>query len=390
MYVFEMPSNRTAGAAFRCCNFDSRNGRAETAGDLQFRGRQRRRRKSLGPLLIDDRGSLYGTTTNGGSADDGTIFKISRRGQEFVLHVFTGSSGDGSLPLGGVIADQSGNLYGATSGGGTNGLGIVFKLAPTGVETILHTFQGICCGSDGSFPYTSLVVDKQGNMFGTTMKGGNSSDLGTIFRITPSGVESLVHAFSGAMDGSEPLLGLVSGGKGVLYGATGLGGDQNAGVAFRMTSDGTETVLHEFGSGSDGQQAQGWIVLDDAGTIYGTTETGGGSANAEIVYKIDKSGTESILHVFNGADGENPVSVSLVGNDLYGITSFGGANADGTVFKISSNGKFSVLHSFAGNDGREPTCPLVADSDGNLYGTTIGGGANSNGVVFKLTLKKKR
>jgi len=152
----------------------------------------------VGPLLIDDRGSLYGTTTNGGSADDGTIFKISRRGQESVLHVFTGTSGDGSHPLGGVIADQSFNLYGATSGGGTNGLGVVFKLAPTGAETILHTFQGICCGSDGSFPYTSLVVDEQGNMFGTTMKGGNSSDLGTVFRITPAGTESLIHAFSGA------------------------------------------------------------------------------------------------------------------------------------------------------------------------------------------------
>jgi uncharacterized repeat protein (TIGR03803 family) len=152
----------------------------------------------VGPLLIDDRGSLYGTTTNGGSADDGTIFKISRRGQESVLHVFTGTSGDGSHPLGGVIADQSFNLYGATSGGGTNGLGVVFKLAPTGAETILHTFQGICCGSDGSFPYTSLVVGKQGNMFGTTMKGGNSSDLGTVFRITPAGTESLIHAFSGA------------------------------------------------------------------------------------------------------------------------------------------------------------------------------------------------
>jgi uncharacterized repeat protein (TIGR03803 family) len=342
----------------------------------------------IGPLLIDDHGSLYGTT--GGSANNGTIFKTSPRGQESVLHVFTGTAGDGAQPYGGVIADKSGNLYGATSAGGTNGLGIVFKLAPNGVETILHTFQGICCGSDGSFPYTSLVTDKQGNMYGTTMKGGNGDDLGTVFRVTAAGTENVVHAFSGAADGSQPLLGLAIGKKHTFYGATGLGGAQNAGVAFRMTLDGTETVLHQFGSGSDGQYAQGWIALDDKGAMYGTTENGGGSANAGIVYKIDKNGVESILHAFNGADGENPISVTLMGKDLYGVTGFGGANGDGTIFKITSNGAFSVLHSFSGTDGRDPVCPLVPDSGGNLYGTTFGGGANSNGVVFKLTLKKKK
>ena len=343
-----------------------------------------------GPLLVDDQGSLYGTTTNGGSANNGTVFKISPHGRESILHVFTGASGDGAQPFGGVITDKSGNLYGATTGGGANGLGIVFTLAPNGVETLQHTFQGICCGSDGSFPYTSLVVDTQGNMYGTTMKGGNSSDLGTVFRVTPAGAETVIHAFSGASDGSEPLLGLLKGQKSVLYGATGLGGAQNAGVAFRMTLDGRETVLHQFGSGSDGLYPQGWIAVDDKGAIYGTTANGGGSANAGIVYKIDKNGFESILHVFNGADGGTPLSVTLIGSDLYGVTAFGGADDDGTIFKIASDGVFSVLHSFSGMDGREPTCPLVTDSNGNLYGTTIGGGANSDGVVFKLTFKKKR
>ncbi len=342
-----------------------------------------------GPLLIDNQGALYGTTVGGGSTNNGAIFKISPHGKESVLHIFTGSGGDGSLPYGGVIADKAGNLYGATSDGGTNGLGIVFEIAPNGAETILHTFQGICCGSDGSFPYASLVMDKQGNMYGTTLKGGTSDDLGTVFRVTPAGVENVVHAFTGAADGSEPVLGFAIGKRNTLYGASLAGGAQNAGVAFRMTLDGTETVLHEFGSGSDGQYAVGWIALDDKGAMYGATQNGGGAANAGIVYKIDKDGVESILHVFNGADGEDPFSVTLVGDDLYGVTQFGGANGAGTIFKIASNGVFSAIHSFSGTDGRDPLCPLVAGSDGNLYGTATGGGATGNGVVFKLTLKKK-
>lgn len=342
----------------------------------------------IGPLLIDGHGNLYGTTFAGGSASDGTVFKISRRGQESVLHVFTGTAGDGTQPLGGVIADKSGNLIGTASAGGTNGLGIVFAIARNGVETVLHTFQGICCGSDGSFPYTALLADKRGNMYGTTFKGGNSSDLGTVFRITPAGNETLIHAFSGATDGGEPASALVRGKNHVFYGTASVGGSQNLGVAFRMTADGTETVLHNFGSGTDGQTASGWIAVDDQDNMYGTTESGGGSANAGIVYKIDKDGTESILHAFNGADGSGPISVTLVGHDLYGMTGFGGANNDGTIFKIAPNGALTTLHSFSGTDGRDPTCPLVPGGDGNLYGTTIGGGTHSNGVVFKLTLKK--
>jgi uncharacterized repeat protein (TIGR03803 family) len=344
----------------------------------------------IGPLLMDGSGSLYGVTLSGGSANAGTVFKISPRGQETVLHVFTGTGGEGSHPFGGVLVDALGNLYGTTSGGGTNGLGIVFKLAPSGVETILHTFQGICCGGgDGSFPYSSLIIDEHGNMFGTTMNGGNSSDLGTVFRVTPDGTENVIHAFSGT-DGSEPFFGNLAIGKhGTVYGAALFGGEYNAGVAFRMTAHGTETMLHQFGAGADGQNPEGWIAVDN-GNIYGTTQQGGGSANAGIVYKIDNSGVETILHVFNGADGATPLAVTLVGKALYGVTAGGGANNSGTLFKLSLNGRFTTLHAFDGTDGDGPNAPLIAGSDGNLYGSTYRGGAQGNGVVFKLTLKQRK
>jgi uncharacterized repeat protein (TIGR03803 family) len=343
-----------------------------------------------GPLLTDGRGSLYGVTSNGGSADDGTVFRISQRGKETVLHVFTGTGGEGSEPFGGVIADASGNLYGATSGGGINGLGIVFEVAPNGSETVLHTFQGICCGnSDGSFAYSSLVADGQGAMYGMTMNGGSSSDLGAVYRVMSDGTESVIHAFAGT-DGAHPVLGgLAVDRSGVFYGAASAGGANGGGVAFRMTAGGTETILHQFGAGSDGSYPQGWIVVDKHDNMYGTTQYGGGSANVGIVYKIDANGVETILHVFNGADGGEPLGLTLVGDTLYGVAIIGGKSNSGTIFKIAPNGAMTTLHAFGGQDGFTPSGPLVADGAGNLYGTTYGGGAKGNGVVFKLTLKKK-
>lgn len=302
--------------------------------------------------LMDVGGRLYGTTHWGGTNSDckvyplgnygcGTVFSVaSGGGKEKVLYRFgvgTSGRGSGSLPAAGLIA-VGGVLYGTTATGGSYSgctssnyagwCGTVFSITPSGTEKMLHSFGS---GSDGSYPVASLI-DVKGTLYGTTSEGGAYSG-GTVFSITTGGTENVVHSFNGT-DGSWPCAGLIDV-KGVLYGTTSEGGAYNDGTVFSITTDGYETVLHSFGQGTDGKDPIAGLI-DVHGTLYGTTY-GGGTYEYGAVFSISLSGTEKIVHNFgNGSDGEEP-EASLIGvnGKLYGTTALGGRHGRGTIFALS-------------------------------------------------------
>ena len=289
-------------------------------------------------LLYTFTGGMDGSTPVGGASGYGTVFKLDTTGKETVLHSFSGAGGDGAFPLGGVVRDEQGNLYGTTEVGGTSNCGTVFKLDTTGKETVLYSFAGM--GGDGRSPWAGVVRDGQGNLYGTTV-GGGVSDLGTVFKVDTTGKETVLHSFTGTVvDGAQPMTGLVLDTKGNLYGTTNSGGrgiEGGNGVVFKVSKAGLETVLYRFpATGAKGTPPRG-VVRDMQGNLYGTT-------------------------VFHGAFGW------------------------GTVFKRAPTGNLTVLYNFTGGnaDGGDPYAGVVQDSQGNLYGTTSAG-AIGYGTVFKIT-----
>ena len=287
-----------------------------------------------GSLLRDAAGNLYGTTKAGGAFGYGTVFKVDATGNETVLHSFAAGS-DGISPYGGLIRDPAGNLYGTTYGGFPNyGYGTVFKVDRSGTETVLYTFTG---GADGGKPlFVSLVRDAAGNLYGTTSVGGIGGD-GTVFKVDPSGKETVLHTFiGGTTDGAFPQSGLIQDKNGNLYGTTYLGGAAHSGTVFKVDTSGSETLLYSFGGGADGAFPIAGLVQGPQGNFYGTTY-GGGAANYGTVFKLSGTGNETQLHSFNSTDGSYPhagLVRDLAGN-LYGTTQGGGASGYGTVFKIA-------------------------------------------------------
>ena len=356
-------------------------------------------------LISDKAGNLYGTTFGGGGNacefGCGTVFKLTPDGTETVLHTFTGGS-DGSLPRGSLIMDKAGNLYGTTesggSGGGDCGCGTVFKLAPDGTETILYSFKA---GNDGYSPFGGVIADKAGNLYGTTLEGGNGGGSGIVFKLAPDGTETVLHAFSGT-DGSSPFAGLIADKAGNLYGTTSGGGSGDVecgcGVVFKVAPNGAETVLYSFKSFDDGRTPFGGLMADKAGNLYGTTTVGGSGTACSIgcgtVFKLAPDGTETILYAFKGGkDGAEPYGGVIEKSDsLYGTTTYGGdIGCDegfgcGTVFRIASGGVEKVLHAFPSGtqDGYGPYASLLAGKAGTLYGAAYSGGSGQLGTVFEL------
>ena len=306
----------------------------------------------FGGLVNSGHGNLYGTTAFGGGTGCGgfgcgTVFQITPQGKEIVLYSFTGANGDGAFPDAGLVSDFQGNLYGTTASGGDagcggSGCGTVFKMTPQGKETVLYSFTG--ANGDGANPVADLVFDWQGNLYGTTETGGgagcNGIGCGTVFKVTPKGTETVLHNFTGGADGATPFAGLVLDWQGNLYGTTEFGGASGFGTVFKVTAKGTETVLHSFtGVNGDGIYPIGGLVLDLQGNLYGTTETGGAFGYG-TVFKIAPNGTETVLYSFNLANGDGayPAAARLLfdlqGN-LYGTTEYGGASGSGTVFKVT-------------------------------------------------------
>ena len=343
----------------------------------------------LSSLIEDKMGNLYGTTVSGGVGGGcadfgcGVVFKITPKNAESVLYSLCSQPrcSDGQNPNSAVLAAAHGNLYGTTPGGGAHGYGAVFMLSRDGAETVLYSFQG---ADDGENPQAPLIADKQDNLFGTTAIGGTNGG-GVVFQLTPQGVESVLHSFSGGNDGAGPLAGLVFDKSGNLFGTTSRGGPNNAGTVFEITPSGTETVLYAFTNDANPQAS---VIVDKQGNLFGTTLFGG-KYGAGTVFKCALDGTETDLYSFaGGKDGADPQS-SLIADsngNLYGTTSAGGANGRGTVFRLSPGGKETVLYAFTGgSDGEYPSAGLVADRKGNLFGTTSAGGAASVGTVFELS-----
>ena len=344
-------------------------------------------------LIQGSDGNFYGTTANGGATGSnpgvGTVFKITPGGVETILHAFTGGN-DGGLPDAALIQARDGNFYGTTSSGGGGAYGTVFKMTPAGIETVLYTFTG---GSDGATPQASLVQGSDGDFYGTTFSGAGpatGTGNGTVFKISPGGVETVLHSFTGGTDGGSPASALVQGSDGNFYGTTTVGGIGNNGLVFKITPTGTETVLHSFTGGTDGIDPTASLVLGSDGNFYGTTDAvniNGGVATFGTVFKITPAGTLTVLYSFKGgSDGEGPSSALIQGSDgnFYGTTS-GSLTGSSTAFKITPSGIETVLYLFSGGSYSGGSAwSLVQGSDGNLYGTTTGGGSSGDGTVFKL------
>jgi len=335
--------------------------------------------------LLNEGGTLYGTTEYSGAFDAGAVFEILPSGQEHVIHSFAGGS-DGANPQSALI-DVGGTMYGTTAaGGGITEVGTVFKITPSGQESPIYAFTG---AADGGYPLAPLL-DVGGTMYGTTFLGG-ASQHGTVFAVTPSGQETVLYGFKGGTDGAYPEAGLLQVGN-TLYGTTLQGGGtgcarkEGCGTVFAITTAGVETVLHRFGGGKDGAYPGTGSLLAVGNTLYGTT-SGGGANGLGTVFAIATTGTESVLYSFKGSsDGADPdAGLIEAGGTLYGTTIQGGASNAGTIFDITTSGQESVLYSFAGSkDGEHPYAGLL--SVGNaLFGTTAGGGAAGDGTIFSLT-----
>jgi uncharacterized repeat protein (TIGR03803 family) len=290
------------------------------------------------------------------------------QGQTYtVLHVFAGGSTDGSDPNGEMIRDDAGNLYGTTNGGGTSDGGTVFKLDPSGVLTILSSLDG--------HPDAGLFRDPAGNLYGTTMQGGRGNN-GTVFMLDTNNVLTTLYTFKGGTDGAQPQFKLVSV-NGELYGTTRFGGDLDCtcGVVFKVTKSGKEEVLYRFTGGADGAQPQG-LVRDSAGNLYGVA-TSDTLPSFGTVFELDTAGVFTVLYTFKGgADGENPVGrlIRDTNGNIHGVTAAGGDPGGGTVFRLDAAGNKTVLHNFfAYGGGYQPVDGLI-DVAGTLYGTTLSGG----------------
>lgn len=373
-----------------------------------------------GNLIADQAGNLYGTTEYGGeNGYYGTVFQLAppaEPGSPWILttlYVF-GNTGDGARPTDGLIFDSKGNLYGTTSDSNAGGYGEVFQLAPPTApggawkETVLYHFQG---STDGAYPVGGLVFDENGNLYGTTDY--------TVFELSPptqaggAWTFSLLHEFKGGTrDGTSAHDGLVRDEKGNLYGTTLWGGYEGntdcgeigCGTAFEVSPPAvpggawTEQVIHFFGKGHDGFNPEGGLTLEPKGNLYGTTYSGGGAPGGGTAFQLTpQSGgtwTETMIHRFNytPSDGAAPVATMIFDREgnLYGTTLFGGnpceyngaAYGCGVAFKLSppsadgSAWHEDILHFFQRRVGsaRQPAASLLLDNHGNLYGTSVDGG----------------
>ena len=330
-------------------------------------------------------GNLYSTAPAGGTCC-GAVFQITPAGKLKNIHNFNGSNDDGAFPQGGVTLGTDGNFYGTTYEGGSVTAGAVFKVTSSGTYTTLYSFTG---GKDGAYPYAPPVEGNDGNFYGTTTAGGNTtvcgSGCGTIYKITPAGVLTTLYQFD-ITHGYEPYGPLVLGTDGNFYGTTPAGTTANAGVVFKISPAGKFTLLFSFDS-THGETPFGGLVQGADGNFYGTTIYGG-SAGGGVVFKITPSGKLTVLHNINGTtDGARPYGGLVLASDgnFYGANSNGGtvnsncSNGCGTVFKITPKGVYSVLYKFDYTTGATPYVTPFQHTSGLVYGDSqVGGTGNVN------------
>ena len=349
-------------------------------------------------VTMDAAGNLYGTTFYGGAggAGLGTVFELKRSGPNWILaplHTFVGGA-DGAHPYGRVAIAHDGTLYGTTTEGGSGGSGTIYRLQPSAAvpksalapwnETVLHRFTG----SDGAGPQGDLTLDQSGNIYGTTQEGGSAGG-GVIYELafsTGNWTENILYSAQGYR---TPSGGVVFDGSGNLYGVFEEGGSLGDGAVYELSpttrSGWTEQIL--YGPSGEEWNPMGGLIIDPSGNLYGTVPGFGGG-----VFEL----THSTGWIFNelydfGGSGEGPVDKLVMDSagNLYGTTCQDGNYGSGGVFElVLSNGTWNArwLHSFTGgNDGSCPMSNLVFDANSNLYGTTSFGGTYGGGVVFEIT-----
>ena len=337
------------------------------------------------PLIIDSVGNLYGTSWHGGTHDsccggDGTVFKVTPSGVLTVLHNFNAAARDGALPFANVVRDSAGNLYGTTTSGGTTGGGTVFKLSPSGVETILHNFTGEINGNE---PFNAVTLDGKGHIYGYVFNfvNGDQTGNGLVFKLAKNGKYSIVYNFNTGFgaNGANPVGSLILGRDGNFYGVTKDGGSNTvitAGIVFRFTPTNQLTVLHVFpyNSTTDLEFPSGKLTQDNEGNMYGGAQFGDGTG----VFKITESGKESVFTTC--CSGSQNMVRDSQGN-LYGVLS----NREVfSIYQVTPGGAVSTLYTFTPTQGNAVD-GLAIDKQGNLYGVTGNGGTNGTGSVYKLT-----
>jgi uncharacterized repeat protein (TIGR03803 family) len=371
-------------------------------------------------LIADSSGNLYGLTSSGGAYGWGTVFELTpnqKGGWNYnVIYSFTGGR-DGGTPAesAGLTFDSDGNLYGTTLSGSADisPFGTVFRLRNTnGSWTFSHSWL-FSSMDDGAFPIGGVILDSKNNVYGTTAAGdiSGSAPYGTVFKLVTTGKYwsmHVLHSFSGGLDGAGSAASLVMDAEGNLYGTAAYGGAYGQGVAFKLAKKGwKETVLHAFtGDESDGSGPSGNLVFDTAGNLYGivtnTTnqfDQGGGAFKLSPRAKGEWD-IAWLYHFTGGTDGGNPSGGMIFDSagNLYGTTSVGGLEGCGNgfgcgvVYKIIHHGqgksetwKEKVLYTFTfGNDGGEPVGNLFLDKTGTLFGTVPYAGASFSGLVFQM------
>jgi uncharacterized repeat protein (TIGR03803 family) len=374
-------------------------------------------------LLEDSSGDLYGTAEAGGKYGEGVVFKLlpnpkTGKYNEHVLHNFCKKTKcpDGKAPVGGLIMDIAGNLYGVTEQRGKSNAGVIFEMTPVQggwSYKVLHSFCNEANCTDGALPTQGLsylgqesgaLWDGKVPIFGTTSEGGVGTGYGNgiDYEITsaPISLYMVIHTFT---SGIAPQRVLVTA-SGSLFGTTVAGGKYNHGLLYRLTPSGgtwTDAVLHNFCANAqctDGADPFGRLAMDAAGNLFGATRSGGANCNVDcgVTFERPAGGGYQVTYSFCSlsacGDGGEPLTSPVIDSsgNLFGTTARGGPNGGGIVYKLTPGGTLSVLYGFCAGgpcvDGDGPIEPLLLNAHGDLFGSTFGGGANGDfGTVFELT-----
>lgn len=335
-------------------------------------------------------GNFYGTTETGGTFDQGTVFRMTPAGVVTTLHTFGGGS-DGTHPRAALYQTKDGLLYGTTSTGGAANLGTVFRLSTAGnaAYVMMHYFSGHTIG-DGDMPLSTLMQASDGNLYGMTEYGG-AYDRGSVYKLnTTTGAYSVLHSFGAGSDGYMPLFAsFIQLPDGQLYSTTSSGGAYGQGMVFKMSTTGTVSVVHAFTSrAGEGGSADSGVVLGNDGFLYGVTE-GGGTTDGGVAFKVNPSGT-GFQKIHDFATMAQPMGLVQASNGLFYISTYGGGSASGgQALRMTTTGAVTPMHDFVGGtDGYKAQGKPIQGKDGYLYGTTLTGGnvSGGDGTVYRYSM----